>query len=416
MSNRGLPQGMNRYSQATLFSAVGTATFRSLIPIVAVTTLGADPSVVGILNALSMIGVTLLGIPIGVLVDRSDTRRMMITADLARAGLLVMIPVFALSDSLSVWALGVVCLGVGVAEVFFMTANSTRIPGLVPPDKLPLAFGRVKAASTLGEVASPGAAGALLLVVLAPFVALLSVVAYLLSALLFQGTESEELHSSSRSRPDRKHFLVEAWEGLKYSLSHPILRALLLSGMTASTGAMFMNALNVAYLSSVVGMSAALIAFVTLTQGIGGFFGATLAPRLIKAFGEGTTKIVATGAVGLPVVGYFFAPQAGAAGGWVIAVSSVLGGFVVTVAGVAGSSVPARVTPRPMLGRVIGCNRTFALGIMPLASVVGGFVVTAFGYDVGLVSVAVLALAASVILLISPLRDWRGSRTVKAPE
>ncbi|WP_433675635.1 MFS transporter [Microbacterium gorillae] len=404
-----LPDEMGRYIAGTFLSSVGTATFRSIVPILAVTTLSVGADAVGVLNALSMIGMTLLGIPIGVFADRFSTRRMMIFADLARALLLLLVAVLGISGRLSIVVLGIVCVCVGIAEVFFTTANSARVPSLVEDRQLPLAFGRLKAASTTGEVASPGVAAVMLGVVVAPAVAAVAAVAYLGSAALF-AKPTGKLGNKQASRRSRRTLFSEALEGLRYSLGNPVLRALLLSGMAASTGAMFMNAFNVVYLANVVGLSTALIALVTTVQGVGGLVGALVAPRLIARRGEATTKIAASAAAALPCLGYFAAPSLGADGIWAIVIACAGGGFVAVIAGVAGASVPARVAPRAMLGRVIACNRTFALGIMPFASIAGGLVVSQWGYEVGLISVILFALASSLLLALSPFRRWTSVR------
>ena len=56
-----------------------------MIPIVAVSMLGAGSLEVGIVNALGMSAFLILGLPVGVWVDRLPRRRLMITADVFRA-------------------------------------------------------------------------------------------------------------------------------------------------------------------------------------------------------------------------------------------------------------------------------------------------------------------------------------------
>lgn len=66
--------------------AVGDGIARSLLPIVAVTILGAGPAYIGVLNAVALAGFLLLSLPLGALADRwSAPVKMMSASSLARA-------------------------------------------------------------------------------------------------------------------------------------------------------------------------------------------------------------------------------------------------------------------------------------------------------------------------------------------
>src|SRR2546428_8044549 len=71
------------------------------IPWVAVTTLGADASQMGILGALSLLAFPLFGLFVGVWVDRNLRKRTMIVSNLGRALLLATIPAATILGGLS---------------------------------------------------------------------------------------------------------------------------------------------------------------------------------------------------------------------------------------------------------------------------------------------------------------------------
>lgn len=72
---------------------------RTLLPIVAIITLGAGTGLVGVINSLGLIAFLLLGLPIGILADRADTpRRIMTASTLVRAGVA--------AGALACWGIG----------------------------------------------------------------------------------------------------------------------------------------------------------------------------------------------------------------------------------------------------------------------------------------------------------------------
>lgn len=112
--------------------SVGDGIARSLLPIVAVTILGAGPAFIGILNAVSLAGFLLLSLPLGALADRwSAPVRMMSASSLARA--------VAVLAGLCAWALGMLdgvlglvlllamALIIGIADVVFTGSSHPRV-------------------------------------------------------------------------------------------------------------------------------------------------------------------------------------------------------------------------------------------------------------------------------------------------
>src|SRR5437773_7528198 len=77
-------------------SQFGSTVTRGALPLTALLLLGATPFQMGLLAAVGSAPVLLVGLFAGVWVDRLRRRPLMIVADLARALLLVSIPVAAL--------------------------------------------------------------------------------------------------------------------------------------------------------------------------------------------------------------------------------------------------------------------------------------------------------------------------------
>src|SRR3954468_16082989 len=83
-------------------STLGSGVTESALPLTAVLVLGAQASDMGWLLAAESAPVLLVGMFAGVWVDRVPRRRLLISADLGRAGLLVCIPLVALAGALRI--------------------------------------------------------------------------------------------------------------------------------------------------------------------------------------------------------------------------------------------------------------------------------------------------------------------------
>src|SRR3954447_17864383 len=100
-------------------SQVGTYVGQTAIPLLAATTLAASPFEMGLLTAAENAAFLLIGLPVGVWVDRLRRRPLMLRADFSRAGLLLTVPVAWWAGWLTLTQLIVVAFLVSVGTVFF---------------------------------------------------------------------------------------------------------------------------------------------------------------------------------------------------------------------------------------------------------------------------------------------------------
>ena len=109
------PDFMKVWSAQTI-SEIGSRFARDGLPLAAVLVLRANPGQVGVLAALSTAPRVLVGLTIGGFIDRSRRRRVMIAADLARAAVLVFVPIMGLLHLLTIWQLYAVAALVGAGS------------------------------------------------------------------------------------------------------------------------------------------------------------------------------------------------------------------------------------------------------------------------------------------------------------
>src|SRR6476646_1976455 len=98
----------------------------------------------GLMSVAQMTPYILFGLWIGAWVDRVDRRRLMILADIARAIIIMSIPVLAWQGSLSVWWIYVVGFVNATISIAFDASEFAAIPGLVDSDDLVAANGRIQ--------------------------------------------------------------------------------------------------------------------------------------------------------------------------------------------------------------------------------------------------------------------------------
>ncbi len=406
----GEPAGLFRrrafrqlWASSALESA-GDEASRTLVPIIAVSMLGAGAFEVGVINALGLSAFLVLGLPIGVWVDRMRKRRIMIAADVFRAAVIAALPAAYLFGALTMWHLFAAVALISVADVFFTTAHSTFLPAIVDPGELADAHARLQSAETTVTVGTPALTGMLLRVVAAPLAMVTASVSYVVSAVVVGRIKH---HEPAPARDEQPAFRAAAKAGFAFTVHHPILRPLFLSGMAVNTAAMFGNAASAVYVLSVLGLAPSIYAALGSLAALGGLAASLTALPVLNRVGIGRTKIVA-GLASLPVIALY--PLAG-----VLPFSPVLwlgiSGFgwayLIGTTSIAGSGITPRVTPARMLGSVTASNRIFVLGVMPIASLAGGALAAWLGVVPVLWGRAIIAAGSVLPIVFSPLRCWK---------
>lgn len=400
---RKTPAAFRRLLASNAFESIADNSVRTLLPVIAVSALGAGTAQIGVLNALGLGAFLAFGLPIGGLVDRLPKLGVMRAADLVRAVAVLAVPVLFLLDALVLWQVLLAAALLGITDVFFTSASGAWLPTVVGTEELGIAYARLQRVSTLASVGSPAVATTLLKVLAAPLVLALAGIGYLLSALLLPRFAGPEPASDSDQRP---RFWSSIAQGVSLAVHHPVMRALLLSNMLLNASVMLGNSVLAVYVISSLGYSAAAFAMIGTLSALGGLAASIIAPRLLGRWGIGRLKIAASlGCV--PAVGVLALAQhlPGPALGWV-AVQSLIWSFMLVLATVAGAGVIPQLCAPTLLATVMAAHRFFTLGVMPVASLVGGLAAVHLGITPILWTWAVLAGFSALPILLSPLRSW----------
>jgi predicted MFS family arabinose efflux permease len=392
---------------AQTVSGFGARIAREGLPWAAIITLKAGPEAMGIFAALALGPQAAVGLFAGDLVDRLPKKPLMITADLARAVILILVPVMALAGRLTLMELYVAGALMGVFNVLFDVADHAFLPSLVASSELIDGNAKLATTDAAAEVSGPAIAGTLVQLVTAPLAVALCALTYLASALFLVRIGAREPGSAERASQGPARFDLGA--GLRIALAHPLVRPLFLSEVTRAFFGAFFAALYLIFAFRNLHLTPLLVGVAVAAGGIGGLAGAVLSPHIVGRLGVGPT-IILTGLSG--VLTLWLIPLAG--GPPLVAlmfllVPQVLGDGLQTVAEVSATSLRQTVLPTAALGRAGGAF-AFGVGLMGVAGALAGGVLSAHIGARWTLSIAAAGLAAaSLFAVFSPLRTLRAA-------
>lgn len=383
------------------------------LPLIAVLLLDASAGEVGLLTA-AVWGPNVVSLFVGSWVDQRRRKRLLlIVADLARAVVLLSVPLAYLLDALTLEQLYAVALLTGVGQVLFSTSYPPFFVALVRRDQFLEANAKLSVSRSASFVAGPAVGGGLVQLVTAPGALVVDAATFVVSAVQIGRVGIDERPVEDA---EGQSLVRRARDGLALVLRHPILSACLGCSTTINFFTLMANALLVLYASRELGLSAGVIGLALGVGAVGGLVGAALAPRVAGRLGVGPT--ILAGAVLFPAPIGLLAVAGGPT--WVAA--SVLGlvEFVsalgVMLYDVNQNALQASVTPDAVRSRVAGAYSTINYGIRPLGALAGGFLGETIGLRATFVVAAVGGVLSVVWHLPSPVPRVRSLSDLEAPD
>jgi MFS family permease len=204
-------------------SNLGTSFTQFALPLLVFKLTGSALNL-AITTAATFLPYLLFGLVIGAWVDRVDRKKLMIATDVARAAVIASIPLLASIDRLSVEWIYVVSFLSTTLSICFSSAEFAAIPSLVPKNNaeaMVSANGRIQASYSAAAVIGPLLAGALVAFISIPLLLLVDAASFLLSALSLAIIRLSFNLDEPRAKTSIREDVVE---GLRYVLSHPVLR------------------------------------------------------------------------------------------------------------------------------------------------------------------------------------------------
>jgi predicted MFS family arabinose efflux permease len=383
------------------------------MPLVAVSNLHAGTFEVGLLTAASWTPWLIIGLPVGVWVDRLRRRPIMLAAAAVSLLLFAGVPVAARFGWLSIGLLLTVALLTGTAAVFFQTAYSAYLPSILEPDDQPEGNAKLHGSASAAQIAGLGSGGLIAQLAGAVNGLFANAATFLVSLLCLGGIQHREPRVTRTERRP-KALVSEVGEGLRLVADDPWLRTLTLFGATSNLALMGYQSLLVIFLVRNVGLVPGVVGGLIAAAGTGGVAGAFVARRV--AARVGTARATLLFELGLPVFALLIPLTVGGAG----ILLFVAGGFCVSAGVVAGNVIKAsfqqRYCPPDLLGRLTASTAFLNYGTIPLGALLGGTLGTAVGIRTAMwITTAGVPLAA-LILFFSPIRRTRDLPTSRQPK
>jgi MFS family permease len=374
-------------------SLLGSSVSDLAIPLLAIITLHATAPQMGVLSAASRLPYLLFGLFIGAWVDRLRRRPILISADLVRGSLTLLIPIAAWAGALRMEALWLVALLLATATVSFDVAYRAFLPSLVARDHLVEANSRLQVSASSTSI--------VVQTLDAPLAVLADAVSFFASAasLGLIGTKETPVAAT-----DRRHILAEIWEGLRWLLAHPVMRLLTLTTGIFNIFAWFLFVLWVLYMVTDLHLAPAQIGLVFAIGAPGALLSSALTPRIHRRVGLGRGLIWARVLMqaGLAAIPAAFGPTTVVVGE--LAFGSFAFGFGLMLSNLLQNSYRQAITPESLQGRANAALLTIVYGVGPIGALLAGWLGATIGVRPTLWLGVVGTTIPLVILVLSPIR------------
>jgi predicted MFS family arabinose efflux permease len=321
----------------------------------------------------------------------------MIVVDLLSAATVGSVALASGAGLLSLWWIYAVVFVSSTLSIFFMAAEFGAIPSLVDSTELVSANGRIQASFAAASVLGPLAAGALLVFAPVETILLLDAGTFVVSAIALS------LIGRPFNAPVTKRatsIRQDIAEGLRYVLSHPVLRNISLMMALINMVDATVFAQLVLFAKEALHASDSEVGVLFAAGGAGVVLLSLAAGPLRKRFSFGN---VALGALMLSAV--LIVALAYTTSLWVALVLWALSSGFGILFNINTASLRQAIVPNHMLGRIISIAMVLAWSANPVGALAGGLLIERTG-DVRLVYAVIgilTFLIALVFRLASPL-------------
>jgi MFS family permease len=409
-----------RLFAAELVTRTGDAVTLIAYPLTAITLFDASAGDLALIGAAQGLGILLVSLPAGSWVDSLPRRwPVMVAADLARAGLLAVVPLAALAGLLSMPMLVVVAFLASAVGSLFDVGMASWVPRLLAGDDLHITNARLEMARSGSAMVGP-AVGGWLAAVLGPATALLA------DAASFVGSAGIVLSlrrletALAGSGPVR--WRSSLTDGVRFVIGQPIVRAIVATAGTNNLFRAVAMGIAILYLTD-TGLGPVAIGLAFGVGHAGLLAGAVLSRPLTRRLGMGHSMQAGVALFGPSMALFALAPAALAGPAFAVMVFSH--GLGIGIHNPSQVTLRQVLTPDGLRARVAAVTRIVIMGAMPLGMVLGGIIGELVGLRAAImVSAAGLVLGSVPYLLVgigrisalpSPVADQESAGVELAP-
>jgi len=303
----------------------------------------------------------LIGLPVGIGVDRFNRKHLMAGASFLRCGLFALTAWLVTSDHLSVAALVGLLVVIGCCEVVFDSASQAFLPMLVPTDQLARANGLLFAAEVVAGSVAGLSVGALLFEESPSLPFTVNAVSFFVAAVLIVSI------AVRRETPLTAHTDLRLSAGIGWLRNHRTLRTLAAMFTVTNFGLMFGQGIFVKYAIETLGLTPLGYGLLLAITAMGAATGGLIGHRVIRRFGLARSVIGPYLVFGVAQVVIGLAPDA-----WLVGAAGYFLGAAITVWNVVTVTIRQQLIPVDMFGRVNAVYRWFGAAASAAGVACGG--------------------------------------------
>src|SRR6266705_3675272 len=283
------------------------------LPLTAIIILSADSVQVGILNFAGSVPWLIFGLLAGVWIDRHRKQRIMVTSNILRGSILVLIPIAAVLwviTKLGIPFLYAISFLVGFLQVFFDITYQSYLPSLVRRDQLVEGNRNLQASASTAQVTGLTIAEIVISIITAPIAIAIDASSFFASAFALSRIDHVEVIEEKIVKPS---VLADIREGLHVVLSDKRLRMIAGSTGTSNFFSTALGAIVLLYFvlpspaglgvsRSLVGVTAGIIFSIA---SIGALVGVAVASPIARRIGVGLALVMSMLIGGVGAIPYY---------------------------------------------------------------------------------------------------------------
>lgn len=344
-----------------------------------------NPLAVSIITVCEYAPILLVTPLAGVWVDRWNRVKTMIGADLLRALMIVLVAVALMTEWVPLAYL--IALLASSFQAFFDPARTAVVANTVPREQLVAANSLTQVTRNTLRVIGPMIGTGLYALAGAQIAFAIDAVTFLLSALCLTGLL--KLSIQAEPRPRKKVF-AELKEGFSYTVSHPMLRPMLIAGLTLGIGLGSYNSLLIFVVTDSLHLDKEYVGILNSVQGVAMLTSALVIGSLFSRIQRHKLITVGLFMIGIGIIVVGLAPNL-----WLAGVGRLIVGFGGTTLNIGLAALIQTFVSNEFLGRVSGLLEPLIVGSMMASAAAAGFLLKWIEIT------PLLMMNASIILLSS---------------
>jgi MFS family permease len=368
-----------------------------------------SPAALGLVSAIQTAPILFFSIFAGVIADRVDRRRLLVSMQVAAAATALALAVLTTAGVIAFWHVAVIALVAGMITAFQTPAYQAVVSTLVSREAIGSAVALNSAQYSLARVLGPALAGA---VIAAGGIQLAfwgNTFALLLVAVV---VATLKLASQPQLVRAEATLWANLMDGIRYVQRDATMRVLVLLAAVPALFLLNYLVLMPVYARDVLQIGAPGLGLLTGSIGVGAVVGAVGLALLRPSGGSGRGMLLGLGIAGIALVVFATSrsvPLSAAA-------LAVLGACQLIYYATTNTLIQVLVPPR-LRGRVISLYILTSWGVMPIGHLTAGAVAEHLGPTVALAGGGVITLlaVAGVVLAFPAVRDLRADRVSLAP-